>query len=231
MPHIAKFGTTDLIAIETTDLDAIGIYEIDGDRLKICLAKYQPSSTTEQRPKGFEIEPNSRDVLLVLERRRVSKDEIAIQGQWMVASQIDDGEPRPEYAEQRACTFDDDFIRNGVVRHVTDPTHGKGRIYANYWRYVLDPAAKPKKITIDAPPFGVEPGRKTDLLGIYKFDGDRLTIAYRQGGPRPEKFESTPGSGVTLLVLEKPKPAAGPKPDEPKTGESQAPPSPATQTP
>jgi len=32
---------------------------------------------------------------------------------------------------------------------------------------------------------------------------DRLWIAYRVGGPAPEKFESTPGSGVTLLELQR----------------------------
>jgi RND family efflux transporter MFP subunit len=30
-------------------------------------------------------------------------------------------------------------------------------------------------------------------------------MAWRKNGPRPEKFESTPGSGVTLLVLQRPK--------------------------
>jgi RND family efflux transporter MFP subunit len=42
-----------------------------------------------------------------------------------------------------------------------------------------------------------------EFPGIYRFDGDRLTIAYRQDGPAPEKFESTPGSGVTLLELKR----------------------------
>ena len=56
-----------------------------------------------------------------------------------------------------------------------------------------------------------------ELLGIYKLDGDRLTLAYHQGEPRPEKFESKPGSGVTLLVLEKKKPAAGVSPSRSAT--------------
>ena len=43
-----------------------------------------------------------------------------------------------------------------------------------------------------------------ELFGIYKFDAGRLTIAYRFSGVRPDKFESAPGSGVTLVVLERP---------------------------
>ena len=34
-----------------------------------------------------------------------------------------------------------------------------------------------------------------------QFEADRLTVALRHGGQRPDKFESTPGSGVTLVVL------------------------------
>ena len=41
------------------------------------------------------------------------------------------------------------------------------------------------------------------MLGIYKLESDRLTVAYRKGGPRPDKFESAPGSGITLLVLQR----------------------------
>jgi hypothetical protein len=63
-----------------------------------------------------------------------------------------------------------------------------------------------------------------DVLGIYKLDGDRLTIACRKDGPRPEKFESLPSSGVTLLELERTKPPAHPAPDKPEAAESEAPP-------
>jgi hypothetical protein len=54
--------------------------------------------------------------------------------------------------------------------------------------------------------------KKHEFLGIYKFDGDRLQIAFGKDNQPPEKFESTPDSGITLLVLQKakPKPASGP---------------------
>ena len=75
--------------------------------------------------------------------------------------------------------------------------------------YVLDSAEQPKQITIHS--YDLHRGR-VDLLGIYKIDGDRLngdklTIALRKNGPRPERFESKPDSDVHLLVLAKlPKP-------------------------
>jgi uncharacterized protein (TIGR03067 family) len=76
-------------------------------------------------------------------------------------------------------------------------------------RYVMeDGAFQPKKITISRY-HGKEHYGK-DLLGIYKFEGERLYIAYCSDRPRPEKFESISGSGVTLLVLEKSKPRIQP---------------------
>jgi uncharacterized protein (TIGR03067 family) len=41
-------------------------------------------------------------------------------------------------------------------------------------------------------------------LGIYKLDGDTLTICYvMPGKERPTKFESQPGSGVFLIVYKR----------------------------
>lgn len=60
-------------AIKTLDLydgsilKANGIYELIGDQLKICLTKYQDTQE-KTRPKSFSIAPDSRDILLVLER-------------------------------------------------------------------------------------------------------------------------------------------------------------------
>ena len=79
--------------------------------------------------------------------------------------------------------------------------------------YCLNTDKQPKQITLFASTAGIV--QRQDLLGIYKFEGERLTIAYRAycfGGKPPEKFESQPGSGVALLVLERAKPAAAAAP-------------------
>lgn len=182
-------------------LRAVGIYEIDGDRMKICLRRYLPTLRTPQRPERFAAEPDSRDILFVLERHRPSMDERLLQGNqvwgslWAVVSQIEDGKPLSEETlHGRHCRFArwqfdiSDIDTEGVSRART------------FGLFILDAAKQPKEITIYAQEVDKRWGRQ-DLLGIYKLDGDRLTIAYRQNGPRPEKFESKPGSGVTLLVL------------------------------
>ncbi len=191
-------------------LAALGVYELQGDQLKICLAKYSPVLQSEQRPSGFTIRPNSGEILLTLERYQPSEDEKAFQGRWNVVSQSDSGKavPKKELEQRYFEAFD-------VYAYLRDGSNNKlfPRDIAG-GLFVLDPTTEPKTITIS----GFEPdstgGFKTDennnykkqrLVGIYKFDGDHLTIAYRTNGPRPEKFESTPGSGVTLLVLERPR--------------------------
>ena len=74
-------------------LAALGIYKIEGDRLEIRVARYQPMfEESTQRPKSFSIEPGSDDTLFVLERYRPLEDEKVIRsGYWVLASEIDDG--------------------------------------------------------------------------------------------------------------------------------------------
>ena len=166
---------------------AVGIYEMDGDRLKVCLRRYLPSLKTQPRPSRFAVKPNTGDVLLVLERHRLSEDEKAIQGWWAVATQVEDGKSVPN-AQVRNIQFsfydDMDFGIDSSGNQGRGGTVGQSDA-TGLWS--LDPAKHPKTITLFAfYPFG---GKK-DLLGIFKFTDKELHIAYRQGGPRPEKFES-----------------------------------------
>ena len=69
-----------------------------------------------------------------------------------------------------------------------------------YGRFALNSASRPKSITlfnqlITLTGNSLETVPET-LRGIYKFDGGRLTIAFRKGNAPPKKFESKPGSGV-----------------------------------
>ena len=171
---------------------AVGIYEMDGDRLKVCLRRYLPSLKTQPRPSRFAVKPNTGDVLLVLERHRLSEDEKAIQGWWAVATQVEDGKSVPN-AQVRNIQFsfydDMDFGIDSSGNQGRGGTVGQSDA-TGLWS--LDPAKHPKTITLFAfYPFG---GKK-DLLGIFKFTDKELHIAYRQGGPRPEKFEIRAGLG------------------------------------
>ena len=179
----------------------LGIYEIDGDRLKLCLARQLPEVKTEQRPRQFAIEPGSGNILLTLDRDHPSDDEKPFEGQWSVISWIRDGSPANLQHLTAAC---DD--RTFAIRF---QERGGGWYSVLGGSFVLDTAKQPKTISMLAMLESVAGLATHELLGIYKFEQDRLTIAYRLNGPRPDKFASTPGSGINLLVLERPKAPAG----------------------
>ena len=207
------------IDLYTSGLFAIGIYEVNGDRLKLCLAR--SSSPEARRPKSFSAEPSSNEVVLVLERYQPSGDEKKLrfnlsvdektslgEAYWYLHELIDNGQPidlnRPlsrtrylHFVEYGCDVFQFRLDVNNGNRELVPVGGGFGG-GTQYWQYVIDPASQPKTITFRA---GL-PNSNKELLGIYKFNGDQLTIAYHESAPRPEKFESAAGSGITLMTLE-----------------------------
>ncbi len=194
----------------TGKLTGVGVYEIKGDRLTICLARALPWVKSSSRPKEVAVRPGSEDVLFVLERYRPAGDEQAVQGNWVVAEETDDGKLLSSQTLQgRRYLFSDQFVTLFLKA---------GGVAEQSWLWSIDAAKQPKTITMSGFESDGEGGYKRDpkgspkkeeLRGIYRFEGKRLTIAFRKGDKLPEKFASQPGSGVTLLVLERP---ATPKP-------------------
>jgi uncharacterized protein (TIGR03067 family) len=211
--------------LDMSDLAAVGIYEINANQLKIRLTEAPPSFlSANPRPKDFSPDLGSSGLLLVLQRCPHSADEAKIEGPWTIISKTFDGAP-VSTTPYRPCfsgnTVDGDLIRDDVGRDrsvvfALDPTKSPPRI-AMYSRAQLVGA-----------PLSMRRTRKAEF-GVYKFEGDKLIIAVRQGGalpspesdsrgggrrnfvgqqesnigPPPEKFESAFGSGVTLLVLQR----------------------------
>ena len=121
-----------------------------------------------------------------------------LQGTWVMA-QVDGRPTTPD--EQRQAALE--FVRDRVLT-----PDGK------YARVELKESGDRRLIAI-------LPGKDggTPTTGIYRLDGDRLTIASSNKSPKlvPLRFEADPDAGITVEVFERPKspPAVAPK-DSPK---------------
>jgi uncharacterized protein (TIGR03067 family) len=64
--------------------------------------------------------------------------------------------------------------------------------------FSLDPAKSPREISMSAE------GRK--LAGVYRLEGDELTICVGDGDDRPVDFATRDGARAVLLILKRKKP-------------------------
>jgi uncharacterized protein (TIGR03067 family) len=122
---------------------------------------------------------------------RLDAEKAKHQGEWEVTSYIRDGkEAEPE-------------IR-ASIRRVVEGDHvvwkRDGQSFAGT-RFEVDPTKSPA--TIDLIPDG-GPQRDKHVLGIYRLEGDVLTICVADvDQPRPLTFEAEPGSKKTLQKLKR----------------------------
>ena len=64
----------------------------------------------------------------------------------------------------------------------------------------LDPSQDPKRITVTDPP---DQGRILIQEGIYRFDGDRLIVAFGEVGRIPKGFDGPSDDTVVRLLLQR----------------------------
>ena len=154
---------------------ALGIYEIDGDQLKIRLARRLPIlQELAQRPRDFSSFPSDSDDVVFMLNRYHADEEKKLQGTWAVITEVVDGVVLPKQDR------DGDWALYEASGSSGGDTSNSDRANAPF--LVLDASREPKRITITM--LGPNFGSGLDLNGIYRLDGDRLTIAYRKDGPR-----------------------------------------------
>ena len=219
-----------------------GIYMIEEDGLAICLQQ----KDGEPRPASFDAPAGSGCMLLrmklvkpaapalvpavpgqsksvVKEDRKPTESEIKrvhelFSGNWDILGITEDGnELGPELIRQR-------FAQGGRVQFgtrgiaIVNPRSEERRITT----YRVDPSKSPSQIDVTTQFDSV-------LRGIYKFEGDKLTVclARHEDGARPTEFEARGGSDRALFQLQLSRPDSKPRP----TPASPSRPAPAEESP
>jgi uncharacterized protein (TIGR03067 family) len=122
------------------------------------------------------------------------KDADSLKGKWSAVSISFDGTPAPE---ERVKAFKLNFDDKSYTNLMGEEVEEEGD-------YKIDATKSPKTIDFDIKK-GPDMGKKQ--LGIYKLEGDKLTIVAASAGSddRPKSFTVEPNSKVLELVLEKTK--------------------------
>jgi uncharacterized protein (TIGR03067 family) len=166
-----------------------GIYELQGDRLKLCLA-LRPAT---KAPTAFAAGPESGLLLLVLRRQAdVARDEREkLQGIWKVVGAEIGGRDASE-DELKSSKLVVKGNQLTIVRNYYNVVHAE---------FTVDP--RPKLKTIDAVlQDGPENERGKTRRGIYKLEGDTLTLCLNGADmDRPTEFASAEGTETVLFKL------------------------------
>ena len=124
--------------------------------------------------------------------KSAASDNELIQGKWRSLSVIDNGEQRPqEELSERFMTFTGDRF-TGPQKRQPRPS-----------RFVLDATTDPKQIDLHFP---AENDASLLIRGIYRLEGDRLTIFMQSdwtSTKRPTDFTTNAGDKRSLMLLER----------------------------
>jgi uncharacterized protein (TIGR03067 family) len=119
------------------------------------------------------------------------KDPPSLVGEWLAESGVKGGKPdNPPPGTTMTFTADGKvFIKDNKKDSMEFAT------------YKADPKKNPAEIELVPPPAV----KDVSMLGIYKIDGDTLTICIDMGGDRPKEFASPAGSKHMLITCKRAK--------------------------
>ena len=132
------------------------------------------------------------------------------------------GAPGPKEAPKKDASIVGEWIGEKAVaggKELPIPEGGVGFTFTADGKLMVKEGPKPKpdagtyKLEAKKDPAEIDlmpPADKKDPIvqGIYKLDGDTLTLCFSRGGPgqdRPKKFESPEGSNVVVITLKRAK--------------------------
>jgi uncharacterized protein (TIGR03067 family) len=140
-------------------------------------------------------------------------DQKKLQGRWRAVSMEQDGmktdlaNPNIPMPFDIVLTFTDDKCAMTIV----DRKDGKAHDPPLPGVFHLNPQTNPKQISI------IAPVQKPSDYGIYRLEGDTLTVCHFTAPPKdvvfPTEFTGKQGSGTTLMVFRR-EPAAEPRDEE-----------------
>ena len=116
-------------------------------------------------------------------------------GNWSAVSMKMDGRDAPEdFLKNFRCRFEEKTYNNTLGKEVVEEGS-----------YTIDASKTPKTIDFDIKK-GPDEGKKQ--LGIYKIEGDKLTIVLTEAGSktRPKSFKAEDGESLIEAILERVKP-------------------------
>src|SRR5262245_60860344 len=121
------------------------------------------------------------------------KKEPTIVGEWVGEKAVSGGMDLPVPKGGITITFTADGVLTVVEGARARPDAGS---------YKIDAKKDPPEIDLIPPDTKKEP----TVLGIYKIDGDTLTLCFDRGGggdKRPKKFESAAGDSMIVMTLKR----------------------------
>jgi uncharacterized protein (TIGR03067 family) len=119
------------------------------------------------------------------------KDAPTLVGEWVPTEALQGGKPDlPPAGTSIAFTADGKVLMKGG--NAAKPEEGT---------YKIDAKKNPAEIDLTPP----EKEKGPTILGIYKFEKDKLIICLTMAGERPKEFASPAGSQLMLITLERAK--------------------------